>query len=501
MKNENFLESEGKEFNLYKDIESRTGGEIYIGVVGPVRTGKSTFIKRFMDLMVLPGIEDENSKEQANDELPQSGNGKIIMTTEPKFIPKEGALVKINDDIKVKIRFIDCVGYIAEGAEGIQDEDGNERMVKTPWFDYEVPFTKAAEIGTNKVINNHSSIGIVITSDGSFGGLSEDAYVKAQERAILELKKIGKPFVVLVNTNDVFSKKVLHMAEDIENKYKVSAMPINCQQLRKEDIHSIMKSILYEFPVKKIEFFMPKWIEMLQDNHIIKENIIQNIKNILDKVNIIRDLIDFTPEFSGDYITKTIMSDIDMGNGCVKVNLLADEKYYYENMSELTGTVIENEYQLISIIKELSIMRMEYEKVSKALEMVRSKGYGVVMPELKEIVLEEPTVIKHGNKYGVKIKADSPSIHLIKAGIETEIAPIVGSEPQAKDLIDYIKSNQNSEDGVWKTNIFGKSIEELVEDGIKTKIAMMTDECQIKLQDTMQKIVNDNSGGMVCIIL
>lgn len=489
-----------KEFNLYKDIQMRTGGEIYIGVVGPVRTGKSTFIKRFMDLMVLPNIENEHSRQRTLDELPQSAAGKTIMTTEPKFIPKEAAHVQLAEDVGVDVRLIDCVGYMVDGATG-HIEDNEERMVKTPWFDYEIPFTQAAELGTKKVINDHSTIGIVITCDGSFSEIPRENYAKPEEKTITELKKLGKPFLVLVNSQKPYSEEAVNLAKNISEKYKVTAMPVNCEQLRKEDINKIMENILYEFPVSEIEFYIPKWVEMLPMDHKIKSDLISNIKEMIQSIKMIKDANNESLQMDSEYIKRLKVDAISMATGVIKVMIEIFDKFYYEIISEMTGTQIDGEYQMIAMLKELAKMKKEYVKVLGAIESVRQKGYGVVTPEQREIILEEPVLIKHGNKYGVKIKAESPSIHMIRANIETEIAPIVGSEEQADDLIKFLKNSSTSGEGIWKANIFGKSVEQLVEDGINSKITQMSDDSQLKLQETMQKIVNDSNGGLVCIII
>lgn len=487
-------------YNIYKDISARTNGDIYIGVVGPVRTGKSTFIKRFMDIMVLPEMKDENDRERATDELPQSAQGKTIMTTEPKFVPKEAAQIKLAEDLEVKVRLIDCVGFMVEGASG-HLEDGSERMVKTPWFDYEIPFTQAAEIGTQKVIREHSNIGIVITTDGSITELPRESYIPGEEKTVAQLKKLGKPFIILLNTQKPYSSESQKLSEELANKYGVTVLPVNCEQLRKDDIFHILESILYEFPIEQVEFYLPKWVEMLENSHKVKDNVIENAKRILGQFTYARDARNILLKPEGEYVKRMKLDKIEMSRGRVQIIIEVDEKYYYENMSELTGVPIQGEYQLISMIKDLSGMKREYDKVASAMEAVKQKGYGVVTPQLSDIQIEEPVLIKHGNKFGVKIKAQSPSIHMIKANVETEIAPIIGSEEQAQDLIGYIKTSRDQEDGLWQTNIFGKSIGELVEDGIRGKITMMDDESQLKLQDTMQKIVNDSNGGLVCIII
>ncbi len=495
-----FMENKPKkEFDLYSDIKNRTDGEVYLGIVGPVRTGKSTFIKRFMDLMVLPYMEDVHSKERTIDELPQSAQGRTIMTTEPKFVPKDAAEVVLEDGSKVKVRLIDCVGFMVDGAAGHMEENGN-RMVKTPWLDYEIPFVEAAAIGTEKVIRDHATIGIVVTTDGTIGELGRENYVEAEERTIQELAGLGKPYVMVLNSRKPYSEETMRLAESMQEKYHVAVVPVNCEQLRREDVMKILEEVLYEFPVARVEFYIPKWAEMLPVAHPMKAEVVRTAAAILGGMKKTRDAyaMDVTPE---QYISKIKLEELDLSSGCVKIDMDIAEKYYYENMSELAGVPIQVEYELISLIREMAERKEAYDKVSDAIEAVQIKGYGVVGPGLADIRMEEPVLIRHGNKFGVKMKAVSPSIHMIKANIETEIAPIVGSEEQANDLISYIKEGQKSEEGAWETNIFGKSVGELMEDGIRNKIAMMDDECQMKLQDTMQKIVNDSNGGMVCIII
>lgn len=489
-----------KEFNLYSDIQKRTGGEIYMGIVGPVRTGKSTFIKRFMDLLVLPYMSDENARERAQDELPQSSGGKTITTTEPKFIPKEAAQITLGADVDVKVRLIDCVGYMVDGAAGHMEED-KERMVKTPWFEQEVPFTQAAEIGTKKVITDHSTIGIVITTDGSFGELKRESYVAPEEKTIQELKRLHKPFLVLLNTAKPYSEESRKQAEQLQNKYGVSVMCVNCEQLKKEDIHTIMEQVLYEFPITMVEFYMPKWVEMLPSSHPMKSDIIEKVRLLMHDMNTIRDVTEHPFTMESDYIKRLKIDRVNMADGCIRVNLDVDDSYYYEMLSDLIGEQISGEYQLLSALQEMAAMKKEYVKVLHAVESVRQRGYGVVTPERDEITLDKPEIIKHGNKFGVKIKAESPSIHMIRANIETEIAPIVGTQEQAEDLIRFISEAGTEEDGIWETNIFGKTVEQLVNDGITGKIAMIGEESQVKLQETMQKIVNDSNGGLVCIII
>ncbi len=489
------------QFHVYKDMEARTGGEIYIGVVGPVRTGKSTFIKRFMEQMVLPGLEDENTKARARDEMPQSATGTMVMTTEPKFIPKDAAELVLEDGAHAKVRLIDCVGFMVEGAAGHMEHDA-ERLVKTPWYDYEIPFTQAAEIGTQKVIRDHSTIGIVITCDGSFGDIKRQNYLLAEKKTVEELKNIGKPFVILLNSERPYAPETRTMAEEMAHQYDVSVLPVNCEQLRREDITKIMEKILKEFPVSRLNFYIPKWLEILEDSHWLKTKMLDTAREILKKVTSIKDICPENLKTEEESIKEILIKHINMADGSVDIEIEVDESFYYQILSDYVGMPIEGEYQLMQTLQELAKMRGEYEKVQNAMTQVRLKGYGVVTPERSEIVLDEPAIVKHGNKYGVKMKAEAPSINMIKAHIETEIAPIVGSEQQAQDLIDYIKeSSKESEEGIWSTNIFGKSIEQIVEDGIQAKVSQMTEECQMKLQDTLQKIINDSNGGMICIII
>lgn len=486
--------------DVYKDIQARTGGDIYIGVVGPVRTGKSTFIKRFMELIVLPGMEESPEKERAKDELPQSAGGKTIMTTEPKFIPKDAAIVHLDDHLTLKIRLIDCVGYMVDGASGHMEND-QERLVKTPWFDYEIPFTKAAEIGTKKVINEHSTIGIVITADGSFGDLSRSQYEAAEQKTIQELKGLHKPFVLLLNSEHPFSLETKNMAVRLQTAYQCEVIPVNCEQLRKEDIHRILKSILLEFPVTALNFYIPKWVEALSASHWLKAALLETVGKTLSGISKMKDL--YQKDFpSCEYIQSVKVSQVHMDSGKIDIQVHFHDIYYYQIISDLIGIPITNEYEFIDTIRDLAVKKLEYEEVADALHAVRQKGYGVLTPTQAEITLNEPEVIRHGSKYGVKMKAEAPSIHLIRANISTEIAPIVGTEEQANDLIRYMKEEASGEkDSIWNVNIFGKTMEQMVNEGIHTKVSRMTEDSQQKLQNTMEKIVNESNGGMVCIII
>ena len=454
-------------YNIYKDIQARTRGEIYIGVVGPVRTGKSTFVRRFMELAALPNME-ENQQKEVRDQLPLSGSGKLITTVEPKFIPKEAAKIQ---------------------------------MVKTPWYAQEIPFHQAAETGTKKVIEEHSNIGLVVTCDGSFGEIPRKNYIESEEKTVAQLKRAGKPFLILLNSQKPYKEETLELAEELKKKYQAGVISVNCEQLRNDDVTRILEKVLYEFPIVQMEFYIPKWVEMLSSEHYLKEELISCVQQMMQTMHYIKDVTKDRLEFESQYVKGLFLETLDLSSGKIKIRIDMDDSWYYAILSEMTGVDISDEYELIHMMQELSKMRGEYLKVKDAIESVQAKGYGVVTPDKTEIRLEEPIIIKQGNKYGVKIKSISPSIHLIRANIETEIAPIVGSEEQAKDLIAYIKSNNSGEESIWQTNIFGKSIGQLVEDGIHRKLIQISDESQVKLQDTMQKIVNDSKGGLVCIII
>ena len=487
------------DFNVYKDIEKRTNGEIYIGVVGPVRTGKSTFIKNFMDVAVVPNIKDENEVKRTMDELPQSSAGKTIMTTEPKFIPNNAVAIKIGGRANVKVRLIDCVGFMVDGATGHMEEE-KERMVKTPWFDYDIPFSKAAEIGTQKVISEHSTIGVVVTCDGSFTELSPEEYNKALDKTVKELTSINKPFVILVNSLDPKSPQCTKLRNEIAEKYQVSTIAVNCLKLNENDVNNILENILFEFPISEIVFNVPKWLEIMDLGHELMKYIVGYSKEILNKIVKIKDIKNIKLDPDSDFIKGASVSSVELSNGNLALNFDIDDKYYYDTLTEMTGTQIDNQLQLIKLVKEMALQKVNYEKVNDAISKVRDTGYGIVTPQKEEIVLENPELIKSGNKFGVKIKATAPSIHFVKANILTEISPIIGSEEQAKDLIDFKNKNDDGAN-IWETNIFGKSIGQIVDEGIMNKINNLTEETQSRMQGTIEKITNDQSRGVICILL
>ena len=486
-------------YNIYKDINARTQGEIYIGVVGPVRSGKSTFIKHFAEKLILPFMEEGAGKERTKDELPQSAAGRTVMTTEPKFIPREACTITPVEDVSMKIRLIDCVGFMIDGATGVVEE-GKERLVKTPWYDYEIPFSDAAEFGTRKVIKDHSTVGIVMTTDGSIGELPRDSYKAAEAATIDELKKIGKPFVVVVNSKNPLSKAASDCVDEIKKTYGTEAVSLDCEHLTLGDVNKTLELLLNSFPVNGIEFYFDRWIETLPDDNEIKQAMVECAGQILDRITYIKDFNKDSIKVENKYIEDIKSEPVDMADGIIRLSFKVDEALYYDMLSSLAGEKIENEFELINLIKEYAKEKSGLSRYTAAIDTVRQRGYGVVSPSRDEITISEPEVIKNGGRYGVQIKAESPSYHMIKVNIGTEIAPIVGSEAQANDLKKYIDENTKNGDA-WDINIFGKTIEQLVDDGIRTKLAMMNDDCQTKLMDTMQKVVNDNSGGLICLII
>ena len=488
-----------EKFDLYKDIQMRTGGEIYVGIVGPVRTGKSTFARKFVEHLVLPELND-HARKQAQDEMPASASGKTVTTVEPKFIPRTAASIEIEDGTVMQVRLVDCVGFLVPGAEGTS-EDGNVRMVKTPWSEDALPFPEAARIGTQKVIRDHATIGIVITTDGSFGELPRSSFLEAEKEAILQLKQIGKPFLVIVNSAKPYSDAAKETAEYLRKMYGVFCMILNCEQLGRNEIHAVFEQFLLEFPLTRVVFQIPKWAETLENSHWLKQELFSCVRKYMQGMHTVRDVYSGNCELESQNVKKTKLEEVDLSNGDAQITVTMQDPLYYQIISEMTGTDIKSEYQLISIVREMSKLKNEYDAVASAVSAVRQTGYGMITPGKDEIQMEEPVVIRQGNKYGVRIRASSPSIHLIRAEIETEIAPIVGSEEQAQDLISYVKSNKESKDGAWNTLIFGKSIEQMVEEGIRTKLSQIGEESQQKLQDTMKRIVNDSKGKLICIII
>lgn len=490
------------EYNIYQDIAERSNGDVYIGVVGPVRTGKSTFIKKFMDLLVIPNITNPHQAQRTMDELPQSAAGRTIMTTEPKFVPNEAISINLGDNAKLKVRMIDCVGYIVDGSLGYVEED-NERMVSTPWFEESIPFIKAAEIGTKKVICEHSTIGIVVTTDGSICEIDRNDYIDAENRVIAELKEINKPFVILLNSKNPNSDDVISLANQLEEKHNVKVVRVNCEELDEQDIKSVIEAILFEFPVCEMRIKIPGWMQTIDKEHWLSKSIYEYINNSIECIEKIKDSKKFLSSICQcPYVENLKIDAMDLGYGAIYFSLDVKYDLFYKIIGEITGLEIENEKNLIKVISDLSKMKCEYEKIAYALHEVNEKGYGIVAPTIDELTLQEPKIVKQGGKFGVKLKASAPSIHMIRADIETEVSPIVGTEKQSEDLIQYIMTEfEEDPSKIWDTNIFGKSLYDLVNDGLHTKLSKMPEESRVKLKETLSRIINEGSGGLICIIL
>lgn len=487
---------------LYQDIAKRTDGDIYVGVVGPVRTGKSTFIKKFMDLLVIPNIDNEYKKERAKDELPQSAGGKTIMTTEPKFVPNEAIEITLDNNLKFKTRLVDCVGYLVDNAIGYLEDD-MPRMVKTPWSEEEIPFETAAEIGTKKVIEEHSTIGILVTTDGSITDIPREDYIKAEERVVNELKALNKPFIILLNSAEPNSTYTHELADNLSEKYHATVIPTNCENLTINDINNMFSKVLYEFPTSQVCIKFPRWIDGLDFDHPLKAELYKEIKDALEPIHVLKDVSSCVNTIKKtEIIENTTIADIQLGSGNVNIEITLKEELFYQVLSEITGVCVNNEGDLFSIISSLSVTKKKYDKISYALDEVERKGYGIVTPSIDELILDEPEMIKQGSRFGVKLKATAPAIHLIRTNVETEVSPIVGSEKQSEELVNYLLSGFESDPKkIWESNIFGKSLHELINEGLQTKLAKMPEDAQVKLQETLERIVNEGSGGLICIIL
>ena len=490
-----------EKLEIIKNITERTGGDLYLGVVGAVRTGKSTFIKKVIENLVVPNIEDEYEKKRALDEIPQSAQGKTIMTTEPKFVPSNAAKIKI-EEFETNVRLVDCVGYVIPGAKGYEDENG-PRMVKTPWYDEEIPFVEAAEIGTGKVIKDHSSIGILITTDGSFGEIERNNYVEAEERIVGELKEIGKPFIVILNSAHPMLPETERLAENLRENYEVPVMPISIENMTEREIYNILKEALYEFPVLEVSVNMPEWIACLSSNNWLKKIYIEKIRESVFEVDKVRDIDNILNHFSDcEYIKKSFISDVDTSTGIVTINLTAPDNLYNEVLKEIIGVDIKSKSQLLSLFQEYNEAKHEYDQIKSALKMVKTTGYGVASPTLEDMKLDTPEIIKQGSRYGVKLKAVAPSIHMIRVDVESTFEPIIGSEIQSKELIDYLmKDQEESPSNIWKSEIFGRSLDVIVKEGIQAKLSLMPENARHKLQQTLSKLVNKGSGNLFAIVL
>ena len=488
--------------SIYKDIAQRTQGDIYIGVVGPVRTGKSTFIKKFMETLVLPNIDSDFRRERAIDELPQAAAGKTIMTTEPKFIPEEAVQIRLDASATLDVRMIDCVGYIVPSALGYIEDD-QPRMVMTPWFNQPIPFNMAAEIGTRKVINEHSTIGLVVTTDGSISDIPREEYAEAEERVIAELQEIEKPFVVLLNSENPRSQHCRQLQQDMENRYRVPVIPVNCLDLEETDIREILGKILYEFPVRELSLDIPRWIMTLGRDHWLKSALYNEIKNAAANIRKISQVNENIGNVANcDYVENVRTDNIDLGKGSARIGIQVKGELFYKVLGEATGLEIDGEEGLMPCMVELANIKRRYDKIKGALEEVQATGYGIVMPSIEELSLEEPEIVKQGGRYGVRLRASAPSIHMMRADITTEVSPIVGSEKQSEELVMYLlqefESNPNK---IWDSNIFGKSLHDLVNEGLHNKLYRMPSDARLKMQETIERIINEGCSGLVCIII
>lgn len=488
--------------SIYQDMAKRTAGSIYIGVVGPVRTGKSTFIKRFMEMQVIPNIDNEYRRDRAKDELPQSGSGRTIMTAEPKFVPEEAVELTLEGGTAFSVRLIDCVGYMIPGAVG-QFEDLAPRMVMTPWYDYEIPMTEAAEIGTRKVITDHSTVGIVVTTDGTITELPREEYEEAEGRVIVELQEIGKPFIVLLNSAEPQSSRARAIAADIESSYGVRCMPVNCMELQDEEMMELLRCLLFEFPLQELDLYLPGWVDALPAEHPIKTALYQSIRRETEELAHIRQLDGCLYALGKEEsVERAAVRRIDLGSGRAEAELRLPQAMFYDTLSQESGLEIHDDGDLMRLLTELSSVKTEYDKVASALRDARETGYGIVMPSVEELDLEDPEIVKQGGRYGVRMKASAPSIHMIRADIETTVSPIVGNEKQSEDMVNYLLQEfEGDTSKIWQSNIFGRSFHEIVGEDLQAKLKRMPAESQKKLQETLERIINEGGGGLICIIL
>ncbi len=490
-----------EKIDIIRSLSERTGGDIYLGVVGAVRTGKSTFIKRFMEMLVVPNINDEYEKKRCLDELPQSAQGKTIMTIEPKFVPSNAAKIEL-DDFSVNVRLVDCVGYVIPAAKGYEDENG-PRMVRTPWYEEEIPFVEAAEIGTEKVIRDHSTIGVVVTTDGSIGEISRNEYVEAEKTVIKELQEIGKPFIVLLNSTNPMLPETERLAEKLHDDYQVPVLPISIETMSEKEIYTVLREALYEFPVLEININMPEWIGCLKPDHWLKELYIDKIKESVVEVDKLRDIEGITNHFvDSEFISKAYLSDVNPATGEITISLHAPNHLYNEVLKDIIGINVASRAELLSLFQDYNEAKNEYDQIKGALKMVKKTGYGVALPTLSDLKLDTPEIIRQGGRYGVKLKAVAPSVHMIKVDVESTFEPIIGSELQSKELINYLmKDYETSPSNIWKSEIFGRSLDVIVQEGIQAKLLMMPDNIRYKLQGALTKAVNKGSHNMIAIVI
>jgi len=487
---------------IFRDITERTGGEIYLGVVGPVRTGKSTFIKKFIETLVLPRIKNPKERDRARDEMPQSGAGRTIMTSEPKFVPQEALEMEIKEGVAPKIRLVDCVGYTVAGALGYET-DGAPRMVRTPWQEDEIPFQDAAEFGTQKVISEHSTIGIVVFTDGSITDIPRENYLEAEERVVWELKSLDKPFLIILNSVHPDSPATKELAAELEATYEVPVLPFNVFQMDEEDFMIVLEEALYEFPVAEVNVILPRWVDQLEEEHWLKKSFTGIVEEAIQDIKRLRDVDVSLEKMADNDFTKSVrLRNMDLGSGSANIEMATTDGLFYRVLEELTGFSIDGEHTLLKLMRELSGVKKDYDKVAAGLAQVRSTGYGMVLPSMDELELMEPELIRQGGRFGVKLKANAPSYHLIRADITTEITPLIGTEKQCEELVDFIMNEfEDNPQALWETNIFGKSLHDLVREGIQGKLYHMPENAQVKLQETLERIVNEGGGGLICIII
>jgi len=488
--------------DIFKDIAERTGGDIYIGVVGAVRTGKSTFIKKFMELVVIPNIPNEADRVRAQDELPQSAAGRTIMTTEPKFVPNQAVLVKVDEGLEVNVRLVDCVGYTVPGAKGYEDEDG-PRMINTPWYEEPIPFHEAAEIGTRKVIQDHSTIGVVITTDGTIGEIPREDFIAAEERVVNELKEVGKPFIMIVNSTRPYHRETQELRQELEEKYDIPVLAISVENMQEQDVLNVLREALYEFPVLEVNVNLPSWVMVLKENHWLRESYQEAVKETVQDIKRLRDVDRVVQNFTQyDFVEKAALAGMDMGQGIAEIDLHAPDELYDQVLKEIVGVEIRGKDHLLELMQDFAHAKKEYDQIADALAMVKQTGYGIAAPSIEDMTLDEPEIIRQGSRFGVRLKAVAPSIHMIKVDVESEFSPIIGTEKQSEELVRYLMQDFEEDPlAIWNSDIFGRNLNSIVREGIQAKLALMPENARYKLQETLERIINEGSGGLIAIIL
>ncbi|MCP3025850.1 stage IV sporulation protein A [Halobacillus sp. A5] len=488
--------------DIFSDISKRTNGDIYLGVVGAVRTGKSTFIKKFMELVVIPHMEDDSERERAMDELPQSAAGKTIMTTEPKFVPNQAATIQFDEHLDVRVRMVDCVGYAVNGAVGYEDESG-PRMIHTPWYEEAIPFHEAAEIGTQKVIQEHSTIGIVVTTDGTIGEIARADYVEAEEKVVEELREVGKPFIMVVNSAQPHSDRTEHLRKQLQEKYDIPVLALSVESMRDQDVHNVLREALFEFPVLEVNVNLPSWVMVLDSRHWLRRHLQTAIEETVQDIKRLRDVDQVIGNFDQyEHITGAHISGMDLGEGIAEIDLQAPDYLYDQVLKEIVGEEIRGKDHLLEIMQDFSHAKREYDQVADALQMVKQTGYGIAAPSLEDMELDEPEIIRQGSRFGVRLKAVAPSIHMVKVDVQSEFSPIIGTEKQSEELVRYLMQDFEEDPlSIWNSDIFGRSLSSIVREGIQAKLSLMPENARYKLKETLERIINEGSGGMIAIIL